>query len=177
MIALALCLSLLAFQDEEIRTENLEVDTAGVGDRFTEAVSIFDSVQRSESEPIFEAIVAELEQKAELNGEEGFFLTESLKYLGVINFPNETAQYFEKLIRFDPSYELRARDLSPKIIAEFIRLRDQLVGSVTVSAQDATTLDSLVGAELFVDGRRAGFDRWQHPVLCLQRVAPLRDPA
>jgi len=154
MTMLVLICSLLLFQDEELNVENL--DTAGVGDRFTEAVSIFDSVQRSESEPLFQAIVTELEGKAELNDEERFLLTESLKYLGVINYPNGTEAFFEKLIRFDPSYELRARDLSPKIVDVFTRLRDELVGSVVVSAQDTQTLEPLEGAELYVDGRRAG---------------------
>lgn len=154
MTLFALLLLLTAFQDEEIREENL--DTQSVGDRFTQAVSIFDSVQRSDSESMFQAIVEELEVKEELNEEERFLMTESLRYLGVINYPDGVEAWFEKLIRFDPSYQIPARDLPPKIVSVFDNLRANLVGSLVVSAQDAASGLYLRGARLFVNGRDAG---------------------
>ncbi|MDJ0836979.1 MAG: S1C family serine protease [Acidobacteriota bacterium] len=155
MTSVTLCfLLLLGFQQDEIKTENL--DTVSVGDRFMEAKGIFDSVKRPESEPLFKQIVEELEMLTTFTEEERFLMTESLKYLGLVTYPDGTENYFRKLIQFDPSYQVQAGDLPPKIVSAFDRLRGELVGSVVVSAQDDTTNYFLQGAKLFVDGREAG---------------------
>jgi len=142
---------LLMFQD--LKEENL--DTITVEDRFSEAVSIFNSVQQTESEPLFKQIVADLELRPELVDEERYLMTESLKYLGWMTFPDETEDYFTKLIRFDPSYQMPARDLPQKIVTVFERLSQNLVGSVVVSCRDAETGAPLRGL-LYVDGKEAG---------------------
>ena len=150
------CLLLVCpfFQEDDLTTENL--DTVTVQDRFTEAVATFDSVERLEAEPIFEKIIADLEAKETLDEEEHFIMTESLKCLGVIKFPNDTEALYERLIRFDPSYELVAKDISPKVVAVFTKLKQQLVGSLIASAVDFSTNERLSGAKMFVDGKELG---------------------
>ena len=139
-------------QQDDIATEAL--DTSTVSDQFREAVQKYNSVQRSESKPMFESIVTGLEDKEALTEEEHLVLTESLKFLGIITFPDDT--WFEKLIRFDPSYDLDAKNLSPKIVQVFTKLRTQLVGSLRVSALDASSASVLDRASLVIDGKLVG---------------------
>ncbi len=139
---------------DEITSEPL--DTTTVRDLFTEASQKYNSVQRSESDPIFREIVTLLEAREALDEDEYFIMTESLKYLGVINFPDETETWYERLVRFDPNYELNAKDIPPKIVEVFTRLAASLIGQLKVSAIDMTSNTLVENAQLFVDGVLAG---------------------
>jgi len=152
-MAFCLILLLLAPQNE-ITSENL--DTVTVQDRFTEALDMYNSVRRNEAGPVFEEIVAELEAKPELNADERLIMTESLKHLAVIAYPDGTEAYFERLVRFAPDFEIDAKELPPKILEVFDELKGRLVGQIRVSAFDAGTGEALREAECYVDGRLVG---------------------
>ena len=149
-----LCFLLLIPVQDEIVKEDL--DTTTVRDLFTEANHKYNSVQRIESEPIFRQIVQTLENKANPDEDELFILTESLKYLGVINYPTETEAWYEKLIRLNPNYSFDAKDIPPKIIAVMDDLKQRLLGYVLVSATDASNGGALENAELLVDEKLIG---------------------
>ena len=149
----AFLLLLLAFQ-EDIAVENL--DSVSLGEKFNSAYQKFNTVERNEARDIFEELVTLLEARGSYSEEERLILTESLKCLGVIDFPERTEEYFEKLIRFDADYVLNSRDLSPKIVAVFTRLKEALVGTLAVTAADADTGAWIEGAVLVVDGVEVG---------------------
>lgn len=152
MPLMLLCFCLL-FQDE-ITSEALDTNTRG--DRFQQAVKVYNSVQRDQSRRLFETLVAELEDKGDRSEDEQLILVESLKFLGVLSYPDGTRAYFERLIRFEPTYEASPNDLPPKIVAEFDRLKKSLVATLTVKVVDSTDFAALADVTLTVDGREVG---------------------
>lgn len=150
MIAATCLVFLLLFQEEAT------LNDFSAADQFSEAVGKFNSVQRSESEPMFEGIVTALEELDHLDEDQHLIMTESLKFLGVLKYPEETEAYFEKLIRFDPSYALRTRNLPPKIVGVFDALKQKLVGQVRVSVYDIANANPLDEAVFVIDGRPMG---------------------
>lgn len=161
---------------QDIQSENLETFT--VADRFQEALQTFNSVQQTESEAMFRTIVGELEEQRDLDEDERIILTESLKYLGQLTFPNETERFFTRLIQFDPGYQLNTKDMPPKIAAVFIELRDRLVGQIRVTATDAETGEALYDATLVVNGKVAGSIMGESliPVLAGSWTVEIRKP-
>ncbi len=164
-MALWLVFTLLAFQQDEILSENLNIST--VQDRFTEALNKYNSVQRNESGAIFEEIVAQLEEKQAqneipldnghaLSDDERFIMTESLKFLAALTFPDGAEAQFTKLINFNPAYEIDPKDFPPKIVGIFDGLKSQMVGQIRVIAIDDKTNDALAAAKLFLDGKYVG---------------------
>ncbi len=143
-------------QQDEIVSENL--DTVSVSMDFERSVSKYNSIDRDDSRPMFEDIVATLEAKPALGDEDQFILRESLKFLGVITYPAETRRYFEKLVRVDPGYNMGAQKLSPKIVKIFDDLKLEMVGQLRVGISDATEKSGLLltDATLKIDGKFIG---------------------
>lgn len=149
-----LLLSLFSFQGDEITSENL--NTVTIQDLFAEALNKFNTIQRSDSAPLFQKIIGILETKSRLDEDERLILTESLKYQGINAFPNETEAFFRKLIRVAPAYKIDAKDISPKIVAVFNRIRKEMVGSLRIGALDASNGRTLEGATLLIDDQPVG---------------------
>lgn len=153
---LTLCLALLfAFQDEEAINEK-PLEAFPIADRFSEALQKYNSVERSESEPMFEEIIGELREKLELTDDDKTIMVESLKFMGALNYPDRTESYFRDLIRFDPSHELDSNDLPPKIIEVFDELKQELVGRIRIKVYDIADGSSLEDAVFVVNNRTVG---------------------
>ncbi len=150
----SLCVLFLAFQDDQISQAPLK--NYQVADQFSEAIQKYNSVERSESEALFKQVLATLEGRQDMDPKEAIIYTESLKYMGALNYPDQTEAYFEKLIRFDPDHQLNTRDLPPKIVEVYDQLRSRLVGQVKVRVSDSKDGSSLEGAVLTVDGKELG---------------------
>ena len=157
MSLIYVCLGLLfAFQDTDQIT-NSPINDFPVADRFSEAIQKYNSVERSESELMFTQIIEELRARTEpLSLDENLVMTESLKFMGALNYPDQTEAYFEELIRFDPAYQLNVKDLPPKIIEVFDNLKLRLVGTIRISVTDMESGSALEDALLLIDERPMG---------------------
>jgi len=143
-----------ALQDETISSEPL--DPHPVQELFREAVQKYNSVKRPESEALFRRVWEDFSNGKEIGEDEGLVITETLKYLGSLTFPEETQKWYELLVRYDPGYEIVGNDLPPKISKVFTDLKATMVGTVRVSAIDAGTGLVVEDATFHVDGRQTG---------------------
>ena len=153
MFPLFFVLLTLSFQDP-IDTELLDTNTAQ--DLFIEARQKYNSVQRPESEPVFQEIITLLEGQDTLDEDGSLILAESYKHMGALTFPDQTESWFRRLIIFNPAYELTDRDLPPKIEKVFSDLKAQLVGAIRVNAIDSADSSDIENARLIIDGKDVG---------------------
>ncbi len=151
---ISFCLVFLAFQDDQISQAPLK--NYQIADQFSEAIQKYNSVERSDSELLFKQIVSSLEGRQDLDANEASIYTESLKYMGALNYPDQTEAFFEKLIRFDPDHLLNTRDLPPKIVEVYDHLKARLVAQIKVRVSDSKDGSSLEDATFKVDGKDMG---------------------
>jgi len=140
------------FVQDDVETEVLIIDQ--IRPDFENALRTFKSVERQNSLPLFEKIMEELLQRPERNEDENLMLSESMKHLAVLTFPEKTEFYFEQMIRLNPGSEIPAGTLSPKFIRQFNELKSKLTGSLLVQVVEAADPSNqfLSGGRLLVDG-------------------------
>ena len=123
---------------------------------FQEAETTFNSENQSSSIPMFENLITQItEQKVKrgLTDPEMLLLLKSLDYLGQANYnEGETEKsklVFLKLMELNPNYQLNQDLTSPKII-EFVRkIKDQNLGTITITTEPP-------GATIKLDGMATG---------------------
>lgn len=144
---------MLLFMQNDIETEHLVIDQIKPG--FDTAMDLFRSVNRQDSQKLFEEVATELEQKDALNEDETLMLSECLKHLAILTFPEKTDQYFGKMIKLNPGCIIPAGSMSPKFIRTFNELKMKMTGSLLVNLVDAADQASrpLSGGRLLVDGQ------------------------
>lgn len=154
------------------------MDPHPVGELFAEAVQKYNSVKRPESEALFRQVWDSFNEGGDIGEDEHLIITETLKYLGSLTFPAETATWYEALVRYDPSYELDSKDIPPKISSVFTDLKAKLVGRIRVSAVDAATGLLVEDATLLVDGKELGpiFREAVYSVLVGTHLIEIRKP-
>lgn len=141
---------------EEIVSEDLDI--TNLRTEFDTGVSLFNSIDQEQSTAYFEKVVSELAPQPERTDEETFMLKESLRYLGVITYPDRTEEYFERLIEIDPGYDMSLHKLSPKIVGIFDEIRQKRVGRIRLQISEPMREGGLLldHAAIFVDDRLVG---------------------
>ncbi len=123
---------------------------------FQEAEAVFNSADQTSSIPMFEALITQITEKKVKRGltdPEMLLLLRSLDYLGQANYNEGEAEksrlVFLKLMELNPNYQLNQDLTSPKII-EFVRqIKDQNLGTITITSDPP-------GATVKLDGIAAG---------------------
>jgi hypothetical protein len=123
---------------------------------FQEAEKTFNSENQSSSIPLFENLITQItEQKVKrgLTEPEMLLLLRSLDYLGQANYnEGETEKsklVFLKLMELNPNYQLNQELTSPKIIEFVKKIKDQNLGTITITTEPP-------GATVKLDGVEAG---------------------
>jgi PEGA domain/Tetratricopeptide repeat len=123
---------------------------------FQEAETTFNSANQTSSIPMFESLTTQItEQKVKrgLTDPEMLLLLRSLDYLGQANYnEGETEKaklVFLKLMELNPNYQLNQDLTSPKIIEFVKKIKDQNLGTITITTEPP-------GATLKLDGVAAG---------------------
>ncbi|MCB1049085.1 MAG: hypothetical protein H6510_08595 [Acidobacteria bacterium] len=163
---LTLFLFVFCWQDE-IVSENL--DATSLSSDFEQAMVLYNSAEREKAKPILEKLVQKLENRKNLDEEASIIYVQSLQWLGVIGYPAETDPYFEKIVRFDPNYEMGGQRISPKIVNHFTNIKARMVGSIRflVSEADGGGM-AIENATIWVDGQAFGLlkpDKTQFKIL------------
>lgn len=140
-------------QEAPIEEEAMQMQWAKA---FQEAEKVFNSENQTSSIPMFEGLITQItEQKVKrgLTDPEMLLLLRSLDYLGQANYnEGETEKsklVFLKLMELNPNYQLNQELTSPKIIDFVKKIKDQNLGTITITTEPP-------GASVKMDGVSAG---------------------
>jgi hypothetical protein len=122
---------------------------------FQEAENLFNSADQASSIPMFETLITQITEekvKRGLTDPETLLLLRSLDYLGQANY-NEGEQeksrlVFLKLMELNPNYQLNQELTSPKIIEFVRRIKDDNLGSITITTEPPGATVKLDGVEV-----------------------------
>lgn len=140
-------------QEAPIEEEAMQIQWATA---FQEAEKVFNSENQTSCIPMFEGLITQItEQKVKrgLTDPEMLLLLRSLDYLGQANYnEGETEKsklVFLKLMELNPNYQLNQELTSPKIIDFVKKIKEQNLGTITITTEPP-------GASIKLDGVSAG---------------------
>jgi hypothetical protein len=140
-------------QEAPIEEEAMQMQWAKA---FQEAEKTFNSENQTSSIPMFEGLITQItEQKVKrgLTDPEMLLLLRSLDYLGQANYnEGETEKsklVFLKLMELNPNYQLNQELTSPKIIDFVKKIKDQNLGTISITTEPP-------GASVKLDGVPTG---------------------
>ncbi|MGE0456219.1 MAG: PEGA domain-containing protein [Vicinamibacteria bacterium] len=151
-LSLALLLALPAWARAQATPAAVEAETAAVGELVTRALAEFDGPQQSRSIALFDEAIERLETQRRLA-----LLTDAGRELLVtcyehrgrayfgIGLQDKAAESFRALVQVRPQHVISKERVSPKVVALFDSVKQELVGFLAVSSRPAGARVSLNG--------------------------------